>query len=313
MLAHEIVPSRCSDRNNPSSDLHNPGPNAPGLSSAHIYTRSTVGSHIGGTLSRIKRWERQGRCGRGGRREAVKEFSRASRRRMLDLLNSINRQKAPIPLFLTLTYPDVFPEDMVLVKKHIKTFRERFERKWGRYPVIWRLEFKRRKSGKNRGKVAPHLHFLFFRDLEPSVMYEWLSRSWYEVVGSGDPRHLRSGTRVEKVHSWRGVLSYAAKYMGKLEQLQGPESPGRFWGVWNRRPRKRNGVEHRVPGVVYLEDWIDLVEVQIHPDDAVRIRRHMARYAGIGLKKYAESPQFKAYVPSDVVRRLLEYYGYYRP
>jgi len=216
---------------------------------------------------------------------------------MLDQLNQLNRNKLPMPLFLTLTYPDEFPNSPRIAKEHLRAFKERFRRKWGKVPAFWRMELMDRKSGDNVGLVAPHFHLLIFLDLEPSEMYEWTSRSWYEVVGSGDDRHLLAGTRVDKISSWRGMMSYAAKYMAKPEALApGQESPGRFWGKWNA---------DLLP--------VDVVEDRISVEDSYKIRRHMARYAGIPLKKYANSPTFKAYVPSDVVRRLLEYYGYYRP
>jgi len=67
----------------------------------------------------------------------------------------------------------------------------------------------------------------------------WVSRAWYEAVGSGDDKHLRAGTSVEQVRSWRGVASYTSKYIAKQqgqfvnvatgEQLR----IGRWWGVWN--------------------------------------------------------------------------------
>ncbi len=323
MLAIESV-HRSSTRTIPApSELP---PDAPGLSSAHIGPRRSVCPHTrrliplgnahfynpwksasqqfaeGGSLARNQfsrdrpRGEGDRRPG-GGLRGEVMEFSRASRRRMLDLLNSINREQVPSPLFITLTYPDEFEGSGEVWKAHLKAFDKRLVRRWGDAAVIWRLELMDRKTGKNAGKIAPHFHLLVFLEVEPSEMYSWLSRAWYEVVGSGDDRHLLAGTRVERMHSWRGVLSYASKYMAKPEQLVGGvDSPGRFWGV-----RRRNLLP------------VEIVKVNIRPEDAVRIRRHMARYAGISLKHYANSRSFKAYVPSSVMIRLLRYYGYYRP
>lgn len=217
------------------------------------------------------------------------EFSRASRRRLLDLLNSINRREVPLPLFITLTYPSTWPKSPRTWKKHLEAFRSRFTRRFGKLPAVWRLEYQRR--------GAPHFHLLVFADLEPADLYFWVSKSWFEVVGSGDPDHLAAGTRVERVRSWRGMNAYAAKYMGKLERLDpGQPSPGRFWGVWYK---------DELP--------ISFVETSITVEDAYRIRRHMAKYAGIPLKRYADSRNFKAYIPSDVVEKLLRYYGYKPP
>jgi hypothetical protein len=77
----------------------------------------------------------------------------------------------------------------------------------------------------------------------PEQLRTWVSESWYQIVGSGDERHLRAGTQVVRVKSWRGARGYAAKYLGKLETLQtsaGREAGqpsgniGRLWGVWYR-------------------------------------------------------------------------------
>jgi hypothetical protein len=104
---------------------------------------------------------------------------------------------------------------------------------------VWKLEPQRR--------GAPHFHLLLF-GLEEGLSKDWLSRSWYEVVGSGDERHLRAGTRVEGIRSWRGVMSYAAKYLGKLESL--PKDwlggVGRWWGVHNRGAMRANIKGRRV-------------------------------------------------------------------
>ncbi len=64
---------------------------------------------------------------------------------------------------------------------------------------------------------------------------EWLSRMWYEYIGSGEFKHYAAGTKVEQIRVSQGVKRYAAKYLGK-EQL-GAENPyalGRYWGVWQK-------------------------------------------------------------------------------
>ena len=65
---------------------------------------------------------------------------------------------------------------------------------------------------------------------------EELSKEWYRIVGSGDPKHLRAGTRVERIK--RSAISYVAKYAQKNEQKQVPEgfqNVGRFWGTWGMK------------------------------------------------------------------------------
>jgi hypothetical protein len=77
----------------------------------------------------------------------------------------------------------------------------------------------------------------------------WLSNTWYRIVGSGDDRHRRAGTQVARIASWRGVVSYAAKYLGKeLEWL--PEAwhkgVGRWWGIVNRKGAEAHREYHHV-------------------------------------------------------------------
>lgn len=199
-------------------------PDAPGLSTAHI---CTVTSYRGGSYSELRPPPGRGRPGGGGPRGQITDFSKASRRRLLRLVNQIDKGRTAKPLFLTLTYPAAWPKDPRVWKNHLKAFRERMRRKYGKFPAIWRLEFQKR--------GAPHFHLLIFAEMDLNRLYLFLSRAWYEVVGSGDDKHLLAGTQAARVKSWRGVKSYAAKYMGKLEQLQeGVQLTGRFWGTWYR-------------------------------------------------------------------------------
>jgi hypothetical protein len=114
-------------------------------------------------------------------------------------------------------------------KKDLHVFRKRFERAWGAFGMFWKIEPQKR--------GAPHFHLLvrFVGQIELKALRIWMSENWYEVVGSGDVKHLLAGTRVEQVNSWNGVMVYAAKYMGKecYAEAGGWNLPGRWWGVWN--------------------------------------------------------------------------------
>jgi hypothetical protein len=70
----------------------------------------------------------------GGIRDRVRSFSRASRRNLLRRLASINRRtfrafKGRI-VFVTLTYPHVYPQDPELCKRHLKALRKRLQREY---------------------------------------------------------------------------------------------------------------------------------------------------------------------------------------
>jgi len=172
----------------------------------------------------------------GGNRGEINQFSRASRKRMLDTLCKL-RVSAGLPQFATLTYPGEFPHDSKVWKNHLDLFGKRLAFSYPESSAIWKLEPQKRS--------APHFHLIIYGVPFDRSFKEWLSRSWFEVVGSGDERHLRAGTNVQAARSLQGVKAYASKrYMGKelspeelqdhAEKVAGWASPGRFWGVLNR-------------------------------------------------------------------------------
>lgn len=220
---------------------------APGLSTAHIspslsglphFLRENpfIGITKNGNLAHISfgTARKSGRVG-GGLRSAITEFSKASRRRMQTLLNSLDRKRAPVPVLITLTYHEEWDSDPSVWKDQLDAFRKRLERKYGSLSAIWRLEYQRR--------GAPHFHLLVFfweqpsrdrasllADLRGEVGY-----MWWEVTGKTSDEHLLAGTRCELPRSWKGANVYLSKYMVKLESLSpGAAPPGRFWGVWRK-------------------------------------------------------------------------------
>ncbi len=209
------------------------------------------------------------------KRGQIRGFSRASRRRMMQFLAKVCLDGL-LPLFGTTTYPDIFPDEAEKFKRDIRALIERLKRRFLMVGLLWRLEFKKRKSGVNAGKVAPHFHWLLWNvplkfdfksetgkwakiskgrdgkwretvnfydgDKIATVVNplsgqdrftEWLSRNWYDIVGTGDLRHYNAGTNVKVLSSKREVFFYVSKYMGKAEDEPGCDCPGRFWGVVN--------------------------------------------------------------------------------
>lgn len=160
------------------------------------------------------------------KRGKVGAFNRQMGKRLLGEVAKIAKNKlAALPTFVTLTYPAEWPDDPEVWKKHLERFRKRFERKWGQVPAVWKLEFQKR--------GAPHFHALIFFPCDMSKrahFKHWLSRAWYLCAGSGDYRHFKAGTKVERMRSWRGVASYLAKYMAKEDE--NVQHVGRRWGIW---------------------------------------------------------------------------------
>jgi len=179
----------------------------------------------------------------GGRRGQVCGFSRKSRKRLLDELNSVPVDVLADALFVTLTVSDVALEKwqekrakrgsydgwalaVPESKRALDRFVKRLRRAWPKCSGVWRMERVPRLSGAFVGELVPHYHVLVFN--VPWMEYGWLASAWYECVGSGDERHLRAGTSVQRVRSRRGALSYAAKYMTK-EEWASDAHTGRMW------------------------------------------------------------------------------------
>ncbi len=213
----------------------------------------------------------------------------------MQLLNSINRDVAELPYFVTLTYHHSWPKDRQGRKRHLDAFRKRLERHYGPFAAVWRLEFQKR--------GAPHYHLLMWLPVPPaphriSVLRTRIATYWNDVVDPGNIEHLQAGTSLEIPRSWRGVNSYAAKYMGKLEQLQeGAPSVGRFWGVWRRG---------MLP-ITYTTDSLTTWQ-------ALRVRRIFRNFSKIGQRNHRGDLQaVNCFVGYSTTNRMLAWLGYYRP
>ncbi|MCX6972258.1 MAG: hypothetical protein NTV93_19195 [Verrucomicrobia bacterium] len=189
---------------------------------------------------------KHGRAGADGTKDGtIKEFSFRSR---YNLLHTVKNCDTDFFCMVTLTYPAKFPCSGPLTKKHLKLFKKRLQHRWPGVRGVWFLEFQRR--------GAPHYHVLLslkLWDLGPLVektrrhnklgvrkfrtcdlVQDLLSRWWYEIVNSGDAKHLRAGVAVEVIEEEAGALKYAACHAAKPHQKTVPPDfadVGRFWGV----------------------------------------------------------------------------------
>jgi hypothetical protein len=141
-----------------------------------------------------------------GKRSAVTEFSTKSKSRMCRYLRSCT---SDYRYFVTLTYPSD-PSTWNEFRVHFKKFIERLrtaEYLAGSGSLFWFVEYQRR--------GAPHFHlYTTFH-----IGKYWLSKNWFECVGSNDRRHKLSGTSIERVRKGKRALRcYAAKYASKSDQ-----------------------------------------------------------------------------------------------
>lgn len=167
------------------------------------------------------------------KREAITEFSRRSRFRMLCVAASVDWSQVPGADFITLTYPD---EKVHWCPYERNKERQRFQR-WiekvhgVQVPTLWRVEWLPRKSGCFRGRVSPHLHLLVLR--RSGAQRQEVMRAWGEAIGwtefvSCKIIPLREGSK---------AAVYIGKYCGKVEpserldNLSYLTATGRHWGV----------------------------------------------------------------------------------
>lgn len=232
------------------------------LSKAHI--RPHVAYRAGASLLKSCKGGEQPLQVGGGRRGVVNGFSENARRRLLYTIGSVRRD-ASLPAFITLTYPSEFP-DPKQSKRHLKMFFQRFARSYPEHGTIWKLE------PQQRG--APHYHLLTW-GVDLHTLRCFIPWAWFEIAGDQDPKHLQwhlgvlgngNVPCVQPVNSWRGVWSYAAKYLGKTFEVAGwnEKETGRFWGVINRI---------NIP-------FGELVVEEVSYKTAVQVARYQKRYSG---------------------------------
>lgn len=203
--------------------------------------------------------EKNVRCG-GGKRGVVRGCSVASRLRQLRLFRSLD--SSVLPLFVTFTYPSEYPLAYTEWKRHLDVFAKRFARRFSDGAIIWRLEPQRR--------GAPHYHMFLYGVEYTKDNLNWLSSVWYQIVDSGDEKHLRRGTHVEKIKNYNGAMYYASKYIAKVQDTSGIEDEsidwehvGRWWGIKCRK---------NLP-------WSQVFESdQLSYKDSVSLLRNMRRY-----------------------------------
>lgn len=146
---------------------------------------------------------------------AIGKFTPASWR---TLKTHLRNTKALWTTTTTLSYPtNHAPKDGRALKQQIDALTHWLRRKGRRY--LWLIEFQ--ESG------APHIHMLLSGRIDKSA----LAQKWFDVVGSGNPQHLRAGTRVEAVRDTDRLVSYLLKRNSPQKILpQGCPGIGRWWG-----------------------------------------------------------------------------------
>lgn len=182
---------------------------------------------------------RQGRAGgqvdRKPRGE-INMFSDNARKRLAFVASNT---QVDFVSMITLTYPDDYPADGKMVKRHLYRFLAWLRAQSEGINYLWWLEFQKR--------GAPHFHILI--DRQPiqfgstwPVFQVSVARTWNDIVDGGYD-HLRVGTRSERLRSPEGGRHYCVKYAQKMSQKAVPalyRNVGRFYGY--TRPVKPKAI-----------------------------------------------------------------------
>ena len=167
------------------------------------------------------------------KRNAVWEFSRASRLRIMCYMASLNWKLCYPASFITLTYPDL---DHFPYKKERNQHRHEFWRYVETYlgrqvPAIWRVEYPVRKSGKWEGKSYPHYHLMAFG-------VKWIP--WQKVRefwGKALNHDGKLVTEIRRIQNERKAGHYTSKYTAKRSESSLVNvaylnnDSGRHWGI----------------------------------------------------------------------------------
>lgn len=183
----------------------------------------------------------------GKSKGAIKGFSKASQRTIKNFMFSLNweilKAESKVAelsrgIFATLTYPESRSDNWHEWKAQLEAFRKRLVRTWGNdVSAIWKLENQEERCKKYNCDFIPHFHLAidFKKETHIFLFRLWLSKSWYEIVGSEDEKHLRAGTNARVIYGEPGngkLMSYLSKYMSK--DFKTETTTGRCWGVWNK-------------------------------------------------------------------------------
>lgn len=234
------------------------------------------------------------------------------------------------PAMVTLTYPGKWREwapDARAVVRHREALKMRWTRAYGAPVGVWVMEFQPRARQAVEERQAPHIHMYLGLPDEVSdeefgglvrrtlgrkrlerrhgkfggraevsppegEFSDWLLRSWWEVVGSGQAAHRRRGVDItpafwteeaEAQADRTRIGDYFWRESGKRGQKSPPEGFGglRFYGRWGRGFDPVEG-QAEVPKPVYKHMrrlFVRLVDEKMKADAKAQGRKHR-RYKG---------------------------------
>jgi len=189
---------------------------------------------VQGTCVRAQLIKSYTQCKPPKSRRKITILSGNSRMRMLRFINRVDWPNVGLCNFITLTYPDEIDhrdyhrrtQDRYVFVRHLENKKECL------FAVIWRTEWKPRKSGARVGTLFPHIHMLTIGS--PAIRPQDVRKGWRSAIGREEGP---LATDVKTLLNGGDAARYLAKYVSKQEALDIPSYVnsgiqfGRHWGL----------------------------------------------------------------------------------
>lgn len=140
------------------------------------------------------------------------EFSRKSRRRLMNAFHAWQCPDNYKRYHVILTYPAIYSEDWHIWKDHLKAFKRKLEAVFGDLiQGYWRLELQKR--------GAPHYH-LFIALPKGTItnrkLKNLVTKWWANIAHVGDQYEGKYATKVKVIHDDAMAALYISKYCAKI-------------------------------------------------------------------------------------------------
>lgn len=160
-------------------------------------------------------------------RSEITTFSKASRKRLLDLMSKISEEETQNAYFLTLTYPLSSQPTTSKAKRDLKVWTQRQNRFFQNAKFIWKMEFTKNQT--IHFHILLLLPFKLSKDQFKAEIHRH-KRAWFEICQTENPDHFRAGTRFESPRNRAKLVKYLGKYISKVDFVPADFNPGRIWG-----------------------------------------------------------------------------------
>jgi len=174
-------------------------------------------------------------------RGTITEFTRRSRRRMMDKMQQLENPTRL--LFVTLTYTDQSLHQETVTRNYhrdIDCFNKRIQSVHSGTGHIWRIEYKERLSGRFEGHTVPHFHIVLHGYLgDLGKLRQQVRQWWDQIIHDNATDAPRPRIDIQPAQNQRHAMYYISKYVAKVsdenniaDEHQHNYSDGhRHWGI----------------------------------------------------------------------------------